>query len=333
VKYLGYKSAIIRSKYLYSIYDRKFKISQAKVGSVVLLDKFYLGTSKQFVLDYYSDITDEDEVLLTYEYDESDIVSGGPPNHPLSEIIVKRAKLIKIDPMIKDEYPWIPLDLVLAFETVAADLGVSQVARGPKGFLKVYKEGRIDSYWRNRRQNFIKRHMAFVEKNNESLWKNGYPTRRHLALIMWAYTPDLERVKNSVNLRSKYKKKNPLNKGFELFNGFYIPKWSVFLRNAKKASYDFGDHSEYVIDPVEGFVMEYQSDDKTTDIIKLAIEYLNKNGINEVTFVDEESSTIFTVPNVRQYYELIKAFIVINTEESIDLASEFLHDIDFELYE
>lgn len=337
MKYLGYKSAIIRkqgkSKSLFSIYDKNFEISEAKIGTIVNLQKFYLGTSKQFVLDYYSDMSDEDEVLLTYEYSDNDIVSGGPPDHSLSEIVVKRAKLISIEPMLKNEYPWMPLDLVLAFEKVAADLGVSKVARSPKGFLKVYKEGRIDDYWRKRRQNFIERHMAIVEKNNESLWKNGYPTRRHLALIMWAYSPDLERLKNSVKLRSSYKKKNPLKKGFELFSHFIIPTESVFLSKARKARYDFGDHHEYVIDPVEGFVMEYQSDDKSVDIIKSAIEYMKKNGKNEVTFVDGENSTLFTVPTAEQYYELIKAFLVQNTDDSVDLAAEYLYDIGFELDE
>ena len=92
------------------------------------------------------------------------------------------------------DYEWLPLDLIEKLEPVAADLGVSEVARSKRGFLTAYKQNKINDYWIIRRQGFLSRHMAFVKKNNELLWKDGYPTRRHLALIMWAYSPDVKRL-------------------------------------------------------------------------------------------------------------------------------------------
>lgn len=49
----------------------------------------------------------------------------------------------------------------------------------------------MSPYWRRRRRNFIARHVAQMRKNGEAWYDaSGRPTRRHLALLMWAYTPD-----------------------------------------------------------------------------------------------------------------------------------------------
>jgi hypothetical protein len=71
---------------------------------------------------------------------------------------------------------------------------VSEVARSPRGFLTAYRRAggvpsKLFPWWRNRRDNFVARHMAQVKANGEPLWRNGEPTRRHLALIAWAYSP------------------------------------------------------------------------------------------------------------------------------------------------
>jgi hypothetical protein len=77
--------------------------------------------------------------------------------------------------------------------------GVSEVARSPRGFLRAYAEAgwnhqNLDPWWENRRNNFVERHMAQVENRDEPLWRDGLPTRRHLALIAWAYSPDRKRL-------------------------------------------------------------------------------------------------------------------------------------------
>jgi hypothetical protein len=70
-------------------------------------------------------------------------------------------------------------------------LGVSEVARSPKGFLFSYMQygsRMLDTIppdskitWRKIRENFIHRHLEQYKKN---------PTpRRRLALIAWAYSP------------------------------------------------------------------------------------------------------------------------------------------------
>jgi hypothetical protein len=83
--------------------------------------------------------------------------------------------------------PWIPL---------MRAWGVSTVARSSRGFWPAYRRagGDLSEAWQDRRDAFVARHMAQVESRGEPLWRDGLPTRRHLALIAWAYSPDRARL-------------------------------------------------------------------------------------------------------------------------------------------
>lgn len=90
----------------------------------------------------------------------------------------------------RQEYPWVSYAQAHKNEKEAESLGVSQVARGKGGFMRVYeKHGPRtrtlpvsrggDLTWGRKRRNFVARHMAQYRKK---------PTlRRWLALMMWAY--------------------------------------------------------------------------------------------------------------------------------------------------
>lgn len=77
---------------------------------------------------------------------------------------------------------------------------VSEVARSPRGFLPAYrsaggKPSALSPAWRAKREGFVARHMAQVRASGESLWDHrGFPSRRHLALIAWAYTPYPDKI-------------------------------------------------------------------------------------------------------------------------------------------
>jgi hypothetical protein len=71
---------------------------------------------------------------------------------------------------------------------------VSEVARSPRGFLRAFARAggdpdQLTPEWRDRRNAFVARHMAQVKLRREPLFHGGLPTRRHLALIAWAYSP------------------------------------------------------------------------------------------------------------------------------------------------
>ena len=63
----------------------------------------YLGSSKQYVLDYYSAMTDGEELLLTYQFNIEDVLSIPDTSACDGEIRVKRAQLINIEHIDKDE--------------------------------------------------------------------------------------------------------------------------------------------------------------------------------------------------------------------------------------
>ena len=106
------------------------------------------------------------------------------------------------------KYPWLSLRAVEAAVPAMEASGAAAVARGAKAST-VTREGFVEAYravggkparmqtriargtesWARRRTNFIKRHMAQVKANKESLFSNGVPTARLLGLIAWAYVP------------------------------------------------------------------------------------------------------------------------------------------------
>lgn len=77
---------------------------------------------------------------------------------------------------------------------LAAARGVSTVARSPRGFVAALRRAgsvaRLPPAWRERREAFIARHVAQAEGRGERWTEaDGSPTRRALALAMWAWAP------------------------------------------------------------------------------------------------------------------------------------------------
>lgn len=95
--------------------------------------------------------------------------------------------------------------------------GVSKAARGAAsdgGFIAAYKKAgtlaKLPPYWKKKRNGFIARHMAQLQNDSRS---GAFPSRRELALIMWAYMPP--RGLSNVNGRGtarRNSRKSPLSK-------------------------------------------------------------------------------------------------------------------------
>lgn len=118
--------------------------------------------------------------------------------------------------------PYMTLAAANFFLKYAKARGVSKVARGESksavtkiGFMQAYAKAKGDhkklrtmmatprQTWDERRNNFVARHMAQVNLRGEQLYEQsgkykGWPTRRHLGLIMWAMTPDPRGVGNLI---------------------------------------------------------------------------------------------------------------------------------------
>ena len=90
----------------YSLYGGAgFPIS-IEIGNIIEAKNpkgFFLGSTKNYVLQYYSDLTDDEELLLTYEFDIEDLLSSFPGKEETEgEIRVRKAKLINIETIDKN---------------------------------------------------------------------------------------------------------------------------------------------------------------------------------------------------------------------------------------
>ena len=99
----------------------------------------------------------------------------------------------------------LPLAKIRKYIPQAKAQGVSEVARARGGFLPAYRRagGRLSSMgkhksgepWVKRRRNFLRRHLQQMIDNGEPLYDSqGRPSRRHLALIIWGFSPDASRL-------------------------------------------------------------------------------------------------------------------------------------------
>lgn len=92
------------------------------------------------------------------------------------------------------KFKWLSLEEVMSHEAEAKRLGVSVIARSPRGFLTAYKKSKGDhvqmsewkvpgrgTYWDKERHSFVSRMMAQYKKKKT--------LRRWLSLVMWAYKP------------------------------------------------------------------------------------------------------------------------------------------------
>ncbi len=90
------------------------------------------------------------------------------------------------------KYPLMSKQEILPYITDMISLGVSEVARSPKGFLSHYMfnpEG-LNEEWNKKRDAFISRTLPAFLKNPSY--------RRALSLICWAYMPTTKEELNKL---------------------------------------------------------------------------------------------------------------------------------------
>lgn len=144
-----------------------------------------------------------------------------------------KEKKVKFNSGTSTEYRFIPLKFLKPFEKLSDERKVSEVARGVKksgvsdmGFMEAYHKvkgnpGKLIDFnikksnpegtdWWKRRRDFNTRHLAQMRKNNRDFFeKSGkykyLPTRQHLGLLMWAYSPfSLKRLTQSLEQHKNY---------------------------------------------------------------------------------------------------------------------------------
>ena len=87
MKRVGYKIVAYDSNRYYSLQSNA--TINGEIGSIITHPQgIYLGASEEFVKDYYTGLTDDIDILMTYEFDEQDIIKNNG-----SEILVRQAML------------------------------------------------------------------------------------------------------------------------------------------------------------------------------------------------------------------------------------------------
>ena len=103
---------------------------------------------------------------------------------------------------MQNDFPILKKNTVTRLLPLIDEQGVSLVSRGftpsnqtEGGFLAAFYNGKLkklatkNQTWLERREGFIKRHW----RDGRRLYKgDGTPTRLHLALVSWAYSPDVK---------------------------------------------------------------------------------------------------------------------------------------------
>lgn len=96
-------------------------------------------------------------------------------------------------------YPFLSVDEIARWIPLMRDLGVSEVARSERGFLTAYQDaktpGGLPEEWVQKRNAYIARRLGQMDAQATPLFfergtHRGLPTRAHLSLIAWAYSPD-----------------------------------------------------------------------------------------------------------------------------------------------
>ena len=129
---------------------------------------------------------------------------------------------------------YLPLSIIKPFEKLANYYGVSKKARGlekptttDEGFLVIYKRIKGDSsklkeipckksnpsgvHWDRKRDIEVKGKFGQMKRMKIPLYQKegelkGLPTKMHVIMVMWAYSPDLKGLKKSMRLLKKLPK-------------------------------------------------------------------------------------------------------------------------------
>ena len=135
----------------------------------------------------------------------------------------------------EDKFPFLKLRLIRSYEKLANYYNISLKARGlekpttsDEGFLVIYRrlKGNINKLkkcpikkskpdgenWYNKRNNQVKAKFSQSKKMKLKLFHDegelkDLPTKIHVNMIMWAYSPFPDMLKDRLNLLKKIKKK------------------------------------------------------------------------------------------------------------------------------
>lgn len=149
-KNVGYKVVGFKNGKVYSLQNPD-KYYSLRIGEIEEDPSgFFLGTTKEFVTDYYSGLTEDQDILLEYSYDSDDLLFGDPKE--TGEVKVGKAKLLSAYVLDNDSLGDDRLNR-MKFADDYSDYRLSNIFNSgiiPKNYLKrlPYKEGELAKIYR-----------------------------------------------------------------------------------------------------------------------------------------------------------------------------------------
>lgn len=197
---------------------------------------------------------------------------------------------------------WLPLADVERWVPTMARQGVSKVARSPRGFLPAYRRAggdpdQLSDIWKRKRAGFIARHMAQVEARGERLVDaQGQPSRRHLALIVWAYSPQPHTAASGVVERLPARRKKPAKFFSQFGYELLVPVGQAAERS---------DARHKVIQTPDGYLSLFLG--KKRDILRYQViatlrgAFLSTEGLQEATEGIPDSADVAYIDMVESF--------------------------------
>lgn len=76
-------------------------------------------------------------------------------------------------------------------------LAAYKSVKGDYKNLRTVSSGENEPTWDIVRNTVLKKLLKAIDDENPDLWKDELPTKEHLELILWAYSPDASKIKKS----------------------------------------------------------------------------------------------------------------------------------------
>lgn len=95
----------------------------------------------------------------------------------------------------------LPLKKQYKIEDTQADsfLDAYRSVKGDYKNLRTVASGENEPTWDIVRNTELRKLLTNIEENDPDLWKDDLPTKEHVELILWAYSPDASKIKKSLS--------------------------------------------------------------------------------------------------------------------------------------
>lgn len=75
-----------------------------------------------------------------------------------------------------------------------------KTAKGDYKNLRTVSSGEDQPTWDIVRNAELKKLLKAIEENRSDLWEDDLPTKEHMEIILWAYSPDASKIKKNVSV-------------------------------------------------------------------------------------------------------------------------------------